>query len=80
MCYPVLPETLPLASVVFAPVMFPPVKFPAIVALSVVCATTDVTSADPVVARVVAPARMAMIANIVIVFNVIDKRDHHYIR
>jgi hypothetical protein len=58
---------LPVASVVFPPVIFPTVIFPAIVALSV-CAMADVISIGPVAARVMAPARMAMIANIVIFF------------
>lgn len=58
----------PTASVELLSVTFPAVMFPAMVALSVACATTDVITVDPVVARVIPPARMAIVANIMISF------------
>ena len=61
--YPVLPEIVPAASVIFPPVIFPP-----IVALSVACANADVTIVYSVVAKVAAPIRMAMTANTLIFF------------
>ena len=66
--YPVLPEIVPAASVLFPPVIFPPVIFPPIVALSVACANADVTIVYSVVAKVAAPIRMAMTANTLIFF------------
>jgi hypothetical protein len=45
----------------------------AVVALSVVCATADVNKGKPAVAKIEAPARMATIANIVIVLIVDSK-------
>ena len=61
--YPVLPEIVPAASVIFPPVIFPP-----IVALSVACANADVTIVYSVVPRVAAPIRMAMTASTLIFF------------
>jgi hypothetical protein len=71
--YPVLPEIVPAASVIFPPVIFPPVIFPPvifppIVALSVACANADVTIVYSVVPRVAAPIRMAMTASTLIFF------------
>jgi hypothetical protein len=66
--YPVLPEIVPAASVIFPPVIFPPVIFPPTVALSVACANADVTIVYSVVPRVAAPIRMAMTASTLIFF------------
>jgi hypothetical protein len=66
--YPVLPEIVPAASVIFPPVIFPPVIFPPIVALSVACANAYITIVYSVVARVAAPIRMAMTASTLIFF------------
>jgi hypothetical protein len=63
-----IPDMPPTASVELLSVAFPAVIFPVIVALSVACATADVITVMPVVARVTPAARMAIIANIVNVF------------
>jgi hypothetical protein len=64
-----MPEIDPLVPVVLPPVTLPAVIFPDIVALSlVVCASTEPMTLSPDTDRVVAPARMADIANIVVVF------------
>ena len=62
-------ETVPLDSVILPPVTLPPVIFPDIVVLSPVisCATTELMTVNPAIDRI-APARMADIANILIVF------------
>jgi hypothetical protein len=63
-----IPDMPPTASVELLSVAFPAVIFPVIVALSVACATTDVIAVVPVVVRVIADAKMAIVANIVNVF------------
>jgi hypothetical protein len=62
-------EIDPLLPVVLPPVTLPAVIFPDIVALSlVVCASTEPMTLSPDTDRVAAPASMADIANIVVVF------------
>ena len=62
-------EIDPLVSVILSPVALPAVIFPDIVALSlVVCASTKPMILSPDTDSVAAPARMADIANIVVVF------------
>ena len=56
-----------VAAVELAAVVLPPVQFPAIVALSAICAVTEATKPAPA-AMSPLPAKMPMIANIVIVF------------
>ncbi|MGB7678336.1 MAG: hypothetical protein WBL49_05960 [Nitrososphaeraceae archaeon] len=53
--------------VILPPDILPPDIFPIVALSAVICATTEIVTLNPVIDRI-APAKMADIANIVLVF------------